>query len=449
MADTIDIKDRLAFLGFTEAHRAALVTFMPTLKPAMPRIIDGFYRKIRSDPRTAGFFADDAAAQRAARKQDTHWGLLFSARFDQAYLDSARRSGLVHSRVGLDPRWYVGGYSFVMQEISALAVASTVSRWRGDGGRAELTVLLAAINHLLNLDLELGISLYLEENKSAGEGRLRGLGDELDRGVTQLVDSVESEAAALGITAQRLTSAAEQAGQRASAVASAADQATSNINSVAAATEELTSSITEIARQVTMSSEIARDAVRQAETTSTTMRQLTLAADKIGQVVKLINDIASQTNLLALNATIEAARAGEAGKGFAVVASEVKSLANQTGHATEEIRAQIAEMQEVTKRAADAITTIDHTIREIDQISAAIAAAVEEQGAATGEISRNVQQAAMGTAEVASNIASVADGAAETGSAANQILSRSTQLSGHAAALKGQVTALLAQLRQP
>ena len=198
---------------------------------------------------------------------------------------------------------------------------------------------------------------------------------------------------------------------------------------------------------MSQSAEIAGKAVTDAERTNVQVQGLAEAAQKIGEVVQLITDIASQTNLLALNATIEAARAGDAGKGFAVVASEVKNLANETAKATEEITAQIGAIQQATQDAVVAIQTISGTIGQINEIATTIASAVEEQGAATQEIARNVQQAAAGTQEVSSNIAGVTQAAGETGSAAGQMLSASGELSHQGEALRGEVDRFLATIR--
>jgi methyl-accepting chemotaxis protein len=187
--------------------------------------------------------------------------------------------------------------------------------------------------------------------------------------------------------------------------------------------------------------------VDQAKTTSMTVDGLAQAAQRIGDVVKLIQDIASQTNLLALNATIEAARAGEAGKGFAVVASEVKTLANQTAKATEEISNQISEIQGSTGETVSAIGAIGETIAHVDEIASAIASAVQEQGAATQEIAGNVQQASKGTAEITQNIAGVTQAASETGAASSQVLGAATDLSKQAEKLRGEVDSFLANIR--
>lgn len=247
----------------------------------------------------------------------------------------------------------------------------------------------------------------------------------------EVLHSIGAAATELRASAQTLSTTAEQASSQSSAVASGSEEAAVNVQTVAVATEQLSNSIVEINQQIDHSSKIAKAAAQEAETTTSTMRNLGIASQKIGDVVSLITDIAEQTNLLALNATIEAARAGEAGKGFAVVASEVKSLANQTAKATEEIDAQVSGIQTISEEAAGAIDAIAGTIGKMNEIATAISAAMEEQRAATEEISRNVTEASNGTAEVSANIAGVSQGAAETGRAAGEVLSAADELSEH------------------
>ncbi|HZH28198.1 MAG TPA: methyl-accepting chemotaxis protein [Azospirillaceae bacterium] len=247
--------------------------------------------------------------------------------------------------------------------------------------------------------------------------------------------------------AQGLAATAEQTNRQATAVAAASEEATSSVQTVAAAAEELSASVAEIGKQTAQATAVAHEAVGQADATNATVRGLAAAADRIGEVVALIQSIAAQTNLLALNATIEAARAGEAGKGFAVVASEVKSLANQTAKATEEISAQIAGIQSASKATTTAIAGIVSTIREISQIATTIAAAVEEQSAATHEISRSVQQAATGTQDVAGNIAQVSAAADETGRTASDVLSATDRLAGQSAVLRDEVQTFLSAIK--
>jgi methyl-accepting chemotaxis protein len=287
------------------------------------------------------------------------------------------------------------------------------------------------------------------EKRSATQRKaeMMKLADTFQAAVGNIIDTVSSASTELEAAATTLTKTAETTQSLSGAVAAASEEASANVNSVASASEEMSGSVNEIARQVQESSRIANEAVAQAKKTDARIGELSQAANRIGDVVKLITGVAEQTNLLALNATIEAARAGEAGRGFAVVASEVKALAGQTAKATEEISTQIAGMQAATQDSVAAIKEIGNTIGKISEIAATIAAAVEEQGAATQEISRNVQQAAQGTAEVATNITSVNRGASETGSASAQVLSSAQSLSSESNHLKTEVDKFLHTVR--
>jgi methyl-accepting chemotaxis protein len=273
------------------------------------------------------------------------------------------------------------------------------------------------------------------------------MADDFERGVRASLDSLSGAASNMQATSKSMSSTASEASHQATSVAAVAEQASANVQTVAAATEELSSSVSEIGRQVTQSTEIAGQAVAEANRTNVTVQGLSAAAQKIGDVVKLISDIASQTNLLALNATIEAARAGEAGRGFAVVANEVKSLASQTAKATDEISAQVGAMQGATTEAVQAIEGIGRTIGAINDITSAISLAVEQQGSATQEIARNVQEAAIGTGQVSSNIAAVNDAAEKTGSASNDVLASADQLSKQAVNLRADVDRFLGNIR--
>ncbi len=290
----------------------------------------------------------------------------------------------------------------------------------------------------------------LEDKKRAEEEKREAmtmLANNFESNVMGIVDAVSSASSEMRSSAESMTSTAEETSRRSTAVSVASEQAAGNVQTVAAAAEELSSSITEIGRQVTQSADIAQTAVTDADRANTEVEGLAEAAQKIGDVVSLINDIASQTNLLALNATIEPARAGDAGKGFAVVASEVKSLATQTAKATEVIASQISGMQSATSDAVEAIKGIGGRINELAEIAIAISAAVEQQGAATQEISGNVLQAAQGTSEVNQNISGVNQAAADTGESAGQVLAATNELSSQAEQLRTQVDAFINEVR--
>jgi len=276
---------------------------------------------------------------------------------------------------------------------------------------------------------------------------MQRVADTFQAAIGSIVDSVSSASTQLEAAASTLTHTADATQQLSVAVASASEEASANVQSVAAAADEMTASVDEIARQVHESRQIADDAVSQAQQTDARIAELSQAASRIGDVVKLITAIAEQTNLLALNATIEAARAGEAGRGFAVVAQEVKALAAQTAKATDEIGTQIAGMQTATQDSVAAIKAISSTIGRISDITSAISGAVERQNAATGEIARNVDHAARGTTDVAATIVKVRAGAGETGSTSAQVLSSAQALSHESGKLKQEVDKFLTTVR--
>lgn len=273
------------------------------------------------------------------------------------------------------------------------------------------------------------------------------LADGFERAVGGIVGLVSSSATELQATAQQMTATAQETATQSTTVAAAAEEAASNVGTVAVAAEELGASVQEIGRQVQGSAGLAQAVVGEADQTGHLVQALRTTSARIGDMVGLVSNIASQTNLLALNATIEAARAGEAGRGFAVVATEVKELAGQTARATEEIARQIGEIQGVTDQAVSAIAGITGRIREIDGMATGIAAAVEEQGAATQEIVRNVAQAAQGTSEVTSNISGVARASEETGAAASQVLASASELSRQSEHLASEVRLFLSTVR--
>lgn len=352
--------------------------------------------------------------------------------------------------------WFVGGIIArpiirVTESMRLIADGDTSIDIEGSERKDEIGSMVAAVEVFKENAIERQrLEAEQDEKRKTEEmraGKITSLIDHFDNTAKHSLGSVSSAAGQMKVSATTMTSSADEASQRSASVASAAEQATTNVQTVATTAEEMSASVSEISRQVSQSAEIAQMAVKRASETNSKVEGLANAAEKIGEVVNLINDIAAQTNLLALNATIEASRAGEAGKGFAVVASEVKSLASQTGKATEEIGAQIAAIQTETREAVEAIQEIGKVIGDISDTSTAIASAVEEQGAATREIAENVQQAAAGTDEVSKNIVEVSRGAQETGNASKEVLTAAAQLESQSDELQISVSTFLNEVK--
>jgi methyl-accepting chemotaxis protein len=437
-----DRETRLRFMHIDAGTGETLREFWKKVQGALPEILEGFYQHITKEPQLAKLIGNDIP--RLKKAQGSHWERLFNGRFDQEYMQGVRTIGLIHNKIGLEPRWYIGGYNFVLSRLAALAVSNY--RWNP----SRLAKVLTAINSAVMLDMDIAISVYQEAMLAERQKRQEKVSAAIqgfDSRIKIVLDTVGGSATNLQNAANALAANSEQSTQQSTAVAAASEEASTNVQAVAASTEELTSSIKEIGRQVSESTRITGVAVDQAARSGASIEGLAKATQRIGDVVELINTIAGQTNLLALNATIEAARAGEAGRGFAVVASEVKALAEQTAKATGEIGQQILAIQDATKESVGAMQQIGTTIAAVNETATAIAAAVEQQGMATAEIARNVQEAARGTQEVSSNISGVSQAASSTRQTASQLLTASNELSGQAAELRSEVEGFFASIR--
>jgi methyl-accepting chemotaxis protein len=448
MTDAHSLQTRLDFIGIDRASRDALRELRPLITKVLPGLLDAFYAHLGKYPQVARLFADPATVRRAKQAQIDHWGAIANAKFDDAYVKSVTRIGQTHSKLGIEPRWYIAGYSLIVTGLMKAIDTEVVDGWfKSPAAREKKTLMQAAITRAAMLDMDLAITVYLDAAKQEQHLAMRKMADDFESTVGRIINNVSTASHELEAAAGTLTKTAEKTQQLSTSAASASAQVSTNVQSVASASEEMTSSVNEIGRQVTASTGIAEEAVRQIEQTDVGISELSRTAERIGDVLKLITSIAAQTNLLALNATIEAARAGDAGRGFAVVASEVKALASQTAKATEDISQQIEGIQSATQSSVASIKRIGGTIKQISEIAAGIAAAVEQQGAATGQISRNVQEVAGGTARVAGNIGDVSRGANATGAASAQVLSSAHALSKESGLLKQELERFLRNVR--
>ena len=348
-------------------------------------------------------------------------------------------------------RGIAGPIKAITQQMKLLAAGDAAVVIPGIGRNDEVGSMAAAVqvfkDNRIAADRLAGEQEAEQRSRTLRAIRLDALVGGFESQIGEMVSMLAAASTEMEATAQTMSTTAVHTNQQASVVASAAEVASTGVQTVAAAAEQLSSSITEISRQVTQSARVSDKAVADVRRTDVIVRALAEGAQKIGDVVNLITNIASQTNLLALNATIEAARAGDAGKGFAVVASEVKNLAQQTAKATDEIGKQISQVQSATSEAVAAIRGISVVIEEIGTIATMIAAAVEEQGAATAEIARNVQQTAASTQTVTANITGVSQAASDTGMAAGQVLDAAGDLSRQAEGLSGAVARFAADVR--
>jgi methyl-accepting chemotaxis protein len=447
MSGQSTIRERLRFNMIDQETSAVLRESKSFILAEMPKILDAFYDHISNFAETAKFFKSRDHMMHAKKMQQQHWAIIMDGRFDETYEASVTKIGEVHNKLGLEPRWYIGGYNALVSGlVNAIAQRMTTGRF-DRGGPGKKANLQTAVIKAAMLDMDFAIAVYIEAGRRDRHSILERLAGDFEKTIGGVVNIVASAATELQAAAQTMTTSAKDAANQSVVADAASKDASSNVQSVAAATEQLTGSIREISRQVNESARTSTEAARDADRTAEKMRRLSDGAQKIGTVIDLINNIAGQTNLLALNATIEAARAGEAGRGFAVVASEVKSLAEQTAKATAEIAGQIGDIQGATTESVDAISAITGVIKTMNDISTAIAAAVEQQGSATNEISRNVQLAAKSSGDVSVNISRITQSSGETGAAASQVLTAASELSCQSEQLRAEVDKFLQTVR--
>lgn len=446
--DSEDIVDteRLSFHAISPEMCNLLRTNHDYILGLLPQALDSFYNHIETFPEARKFFRDRRHMDHAKQKQIEHWEVLLNGVFDNSYVASVTLIGEVHNRIGLEPRWYIGGYNFLLSSLIASIARRKSETLFGRSNIEETVALQQAVTRATLLDMDYAIAVYL----AAGKRQRNEIIEQIvsfEGSVGKILGDVSNSAKGLNDTAINLSAISNEVTSQSLAVSGASEEASVNAQTVAAAAEELVASIAEISRQVSDAMRIAESATQNAEHTSMQMHELTSSAKNIGEVVNIISNIATQTNLLALNATIEAARAGEQGKGFAVVATEVKMLASETSRATQTISSQIVGIQKSTADSVAAISEISAIIASLGGVCGAIASAVQQQNGATQEISQNIQQVATGAGDVSRNITGVSNSARETSNASEFVLQASEILNSQATNLGDEVGRLIDRAR--
>ncbi len=446
LSDAVADGDLFRFMEIDHQTRDDLQELAPLLERALPRIMDEFYAHMRNFPNLTAKFRREDGMSRARNAQLEHWRRLFNGTFDSDYLESVRRVGRCHVDVGLEPSWYLGGYTFCLGRL--FAVISTAYPDTPFKARAEKR---ASFQHALiravMFDIQAALSTYLEAYEARKREAMAQMLESFERTVGEVVEDVTGSAAEMDGVANDMASMAATTDDHAMRVASAAEQASSNVQTVSGAAEQLTSSIQEVSQQVEQSNSVAAEVEATVRQTDAQVAGLADVVGEIGETVTLIQDIASRTNLLALNATIEATRAGEAGKGFAVVAGEVKALADQTQKATTRIRERIAAVQRETDGAVSGIRNIEAIVNRLTEISDRAASAVAQQRAAADEIARNAQEAADGTGAVSASIQDVKATASRTQNTSDHVLDAARRLGSTSEDLRRAVATFTTEVR--
>lgn len=442
----LHIAERLAFSGIDAKVLQVIAGFRAEIEAALPEAVANFYQHLGNWPKLTSMFSAPGRIEHAKSAQIAHWKRLFSGTLDEAYFQSALKIGLIHAKIGLEPRWYIAAYHRTLSHLLRHAVARSYSRLHAHRAMVDTGDLVSALTQLAMLDMDIAVSAYFEELQHQHGLELERIGQDFSGKVGGIVVALKQVSEHLQSGSTELLNSAHSAAADAQAVSEASRITAQNVESVAAAAEELTVAINEIQRQTTSASAIALQAVDEANSSNQSVHTLEQAADHIGNVVKLIDDIAGHTNLLALNATIEAARAGDAGRGFQIVAAEVKGLSRQTAEATSQISGEVKAMQSATGQSAQNIHSIASTIGRISDTATAIAAAVEQQGAATTEIARSVDTVSQSTTSVTKRIAAVAISISIANRVADSVSHEINDLTSQTAALEKEVASFLTNL---
>jgi methyl-accepting chemotaxis protein len=433
---------RLKLYSLDDRARQVLAETWPLVEPVLDEAIAEILKVVQVLPRVGEVIKQNAELYK--RLESAHFRALLNGKLDRDYAESCRRTVEQEAGLGLDARVRSTAGSYVLK--AALDALARKHRFAS----AKVAERGRIISQAISFDVANAMTLHRQAAEQATAAR-RGAIDEaiadFAGAIGEVVEAIKESSSSLTETCAALNQVADDTRRRMTSASSASAETTQRMSATVAATEALSESINEIGQQSTRGLSMAQSAVADAERTQDVIRSLNNAAERIGSVVGAISAIAAQTNLLALNATIEAARAGETGKGFAVVAAEVKTLANQTSRATEDISQQVTAIQNATKHSVEEISSIARAIGELTSVSTSIASAVQEQGATTSAISESIHDAAGHTAQASAEISAVDEVVTRGAAAIGDITTWTARLSARAQDLETKVATFFTRVR--